>query len=141
MAYTDWLGSHEQYHHAHTDRLPRLSAGVVAVSNAPASACLGPFEYRITTSRKDWGEHSPEPDVLYGYTSHRLGLILICPDSSPAMRRTILLHELMHAAAFAAGQLDNRKRREEDWVSMVAPMLLDALRRSPDLTGFLCGRS
>lgn len=103
----------------------------------PASAKLGPFEYRITIKRKDWERHSPEPDALYGYTCHRRGLILICPDTSPTMRRTVLLHELMHAAAFASGAVDDRERKEEDWVLSVAPMLLDALRRSPDLTTFL----
>lgn len=103
----------------------------------PAGAVLGPFAYRITASRKQWNKHSPEPDVLYGYTCHKRGLILICPDTAPAMRRTVLLHELMHAAAFAAGQLDNEKRREEDWVAMIAPMLLDSLRRSPNLAAYL----
>lgn len=100
-------------------------------------ATLGPFDYRITASEKKWRRHSPEPDVLYGYTDHRRGLILVCPETSEAMRRTVLLHELMHAATFAAGQLDNRKRSEEDWVAMVAPMLLDALRRSPELSAYL----
>lgn len=103
----------------------------------PRSAVLGPFEYRITASRKEWKKRSPEPNGLYGYTDHHLGLILIYPETAPAMRRTVLLHELMHAAAFAAGQLDSRKRNEEDWVAMVAPMLLDALRRSPELSAYL----
>lgn len=74
---------------------------------------------------------------MYGYTDHKAGLILTYPETSEAMRRTVLLHELMHAAAFAAGQLDNRKRSEEDWVASVAPMLLDALQRSPELTAYL----
>lgn len=103
----------------------------------PTKAILGPFEYRITSKRKDWKRYSPEPDDLYGYCCHRRSLILICPDTSPTMRRTVLLHELMHAAAFAAGQVDDRKRREEDWVLMAAPMLLDALRRSPGLAAWL----
>lgn len=107
------------------------------MSAMPAVANLGPFTYRLTAKRKEWERHCPDPDVLYGYTNHRLELILVCPETSPAMRRTVLLHELMHAAAFAAGQLDNRKRREEDWVAMVAPMLLDALRRSPALARYL----
>lgn len=103
----------------------------------PPSACLGPFDYRLTDDEQEWRDHCPEPDALYGYTDHRRGLILVCPDASLAMRRTVLLHELMHAAALAAGQLDDRKRCEEDWVAMVAPMLLDALRRSPALVRYL----
>lgn len=103
----------------------------------PPGASLGPFDYRISDDDTEWRDICPEPDVLYGYTDHRRGLILVCPYTSLAMRRTVLLHELMHAAAFAAGQLDNRERNEEDWVAMVAPMLLDALRRSPSLTRYL----
>lgn len=98
---------------------------------------LGPFQYRASWSKKDWKQYCPEPNALFGYTHHRRGLILVQPDTSETMRRTVLLHELMHAAAFAAGHIDNRKRTEEAWVVMVAPLLLDALRRSPDLAAYL----
>lgn len=98
---------------------------------------LGPFQYRASWSKKEWLRYCPDPDVLYGYTHHRRELILVQPDTSATMRKTVLLHEVMHAAAFTAGHIDSRKRSEEAWVVMVAPLLLDALRRSPDLTAYL----
>lgn len=103
----------------------------------PSSARLGPFSYRITSKPKEWARSGVDPERHYGYTDHQRGVIIVHAAASPAMQRTVLLHELMHAAAFAGGQLDNRKRREEDWVAMVAPMLLDALQRSPELSNFL----
>ena len=58
---------------------------------------------------------------------------------NPTLARVTLLHELLHACAFASGVLDTRKRPEEAWVSMVAPMLLDSLARSDGLMEFLSG--
>lgn len=109
-----------------------MSAEVDAVT-------LGPFRYRVSTDPAEWDASKENPDGGYGHTDHRRGVILIHEDASDDMRRVVLLHELMHAAAFAAGQVDNRKRKEEDWVAMVAPMLLDALQRSPELVAYLCG--
>lgn len=103
----------------------------------PQQATLGPFLYRITLDPDEWELSNPDPGANYGYTDHERGVIILHARTTDSMRRVVLLHELMHAAAFAAGQVDNRKRREEDWVVMVAPMLLDALRRSPELTAYL----
>lgn len=106
------------------------------MTNLPSSVRVGPLTYRITDSADEWADRDLSSE--YGYADHRRGLIYVDTDgASTSMAPVILLHEVMHAAAFAAGQLDNRKRREEDWVVMVAPMLLDALLRSPDFTAFL----
>lgn len=107
------------------------------MSALPETATLGPFTYRITLDPDEWEISNQNPGQNYGYTDHERGVIILHGRTTDSMRRVVLLHELMHAAAFAAGQVDNRKRREEDWVVMVAPMLLDALRRSPELTAYL----
>lgn len=103
----------------------------------PTRAVLGPFVYRITTDPDEWAASDKDPAQHYGYTDHERGVIIVHERTTDSMRRVVLLHELMHAAAFAGGQLDNSKRREEQWVVGVAPMLLDALRRSPELTAYL----
>src|SRR4051794_18993018 len=41
--------------------------------------------------------------AAYGYTSHTQQRIYLQPALHPAMRRTVLLHEVLHAAAFASG--------------------------------------
>lgn len=103
----------------------------------PTVAHLGPFCYRITSDNEEWSLSDVDPAQNYGYTDHERGVIILHASTTDAMRRVVLLHELMHAAAFCAGQIDKRKRKEEDWVVMTAPMLLDALQRSPDVTRYL----
>lgn len=107
----------------------------------PKVVRCGPFTYRVSDKPIPWDEHGPDDkSAHWGYTNHERGWILIHPNTTCSMRRVVLLHELMHAAAFAAGQTDTRKRREEAWVSMAAPMLLDALQRSPGLATYLAIR-
>lgn len=106
----------------------------------PTSARLGPFEYRITDKRADWKRLNADHKNHWGLTDHGSSTILLNPDMSPAMTRTILLHELLHAAAFCGGTTIG-KRSEEDWVSLAAPRLLDCMDRSPDVARFLFGTS
>jgi Zn-dependent peptidase ImmA (M78 family) len=106
--------------------------------NMPAKITVGPLAYDLTTYGDAWVEHpKAEPAEMYGYTDHERGQILIHPNTTPQMRKVTTLHEVMHSVAFAAGQLDNRKRSEEDWVVMVAPLLLDTLKRNPALAAYL----
>lgn len=110
------------------------------MAKLPKSATLGPFTYRITDSKADWKRLGKTmTDKVWGYTEHGTATIYIQPDIEPVLRRVILLHEILHAAAFAGGVLDERKRREEAWVSMTAPSLMDALNRSPGLVEYLFG--
>lgn len=103
----------------------------------PKVARIGPLRYRISTKASEWVASEQNPEALYGYTDHERGTIVLHKHTAPAMRRVVLLHELLHATAFTAGQIHNKKRTEEEWVVMVAPMLLDALRRSPEVVAFL----
>lgn len=103
----------------------------------PKRATIGAFEYRISFDAEDFIRSDENPEQLFGFTDHQRGLIIIHPNSSHSMQRTTLLHELLHASAFVAGQIHSRKRTEEDWVVMVAPALLDALQRSPEVVDFL----
>lgn len=105
----------------------------------PPEVKLGPFTYRVTSKARDWKKLDRDMDSHWGYTDHGSATILMRPDLNPALERVTLLHEVLHAAAFAGGVLDTRKRPEEAWVVMVAPMLLDAMDRSPGLAEFLFG--
>jgi hypothetical protein len=109
-------------------------------TSLPNRAHLGPFVYAITDRKRDWKRLAPgDMDTHWGLTLHAEATILLNPQSSPALQRVTLLHELLHAAAFAGGQLDTRKRTEEQWVAMTAPQLLDCLRRSPEVAAYLLG--
>jgi hypothetical protein len=115
------------------------------MSTMPRQIHMGPLTYRVSTSLDDWKRLSPEDfdkdgDLRsWGYTHHTSGTILINPESHDVLQRLTLLHEIMHAAAFSAGQLYDRKRPEEDWVVMVSAPLLDAMKRTKGLTEYLRG--
>jgi hypothetical protein len=103
----------------------------------PTVVHLGPFTYRITEDPADWASLETAERDEYGHTSHTAATIYVQPDVQPALKRVIVLHEILHAAAFAGGQLDDRKRDEETWVLMATAPLLDALVRSPGLVEWL----
>lgn len=110
----------------------------------PRKIHVGPLIYRVSLSLADWKKLNAEDmdgdDVdAWGYTHHSTSTILINPDCNQALRRVVLLHEILHACAFAAGALDTRKRPEEEWVVMATAPLLDALRRTPGLAAYLAG--
>lgn len=113
-------------------------ATVAAVmGQLPRRAQLGPFRYRITMDPDEWTASGVDMDHHYGYTDHRRGVIIIHHETTDDMRRVVLLHELMHAAAFAAGCRFQTKQTEEKWVGMTAPMLLDGLLKSFELRQYL----
>lgn len=104
----------------------------------PSSVVIGPYTYRLTATRADWdGLQAKHREDLWGYTDQAEGAIYIQPDMAPSLERTIVLHEILHACAFAAGTLFDGKRHEEEWVLRTAPGLLDALRRTTGLTEYL----
>lgn len=104
----------------------------------PEVVRCGPFDYLVTDKPEDWEHYGPGgKHTMWGYTNNERGLILIHPNTTCAMRRAVLMHEMMHAALFASGHVYNKRRKEESWVLLVAPMLLDALQRSPGLARWL----
>ncbi|MDR6861957.1 hypothetical protein [Phycicoccus sp. 3266] len=75
------------------------------------------------------------PDEDHG--DHEEAVILLHPRMAKRMRPLALVHELLHAVAFSAGQLHDRKRTEEQWVLMVTPLLLHTLRSNPKVLAFV----
>lgn len=65
--------------------------------------------------------------------------ITIDGDLNEQHQRKVLLHEVMHAAVFAARDNHSVKFTEEEWVGQSAPMLLLVLRRNPELVAYLTG--
>jgi hypothetical protein len=101
---------------------------------------VGPYTYAVTDERLDWqAVEELRGPAAYGYTSHTQQRIYLQPALHPAMRRTVLLHEVLHAAAFASGLAFDGDHSEEEWVLRVTPLLLDALARSHGLAAYLTG--
>ena len=63
--------------------------------------------------------------------------VLIRNAQGPDQERDTLLHEVLHAALKVAGVRVGSSKSEEAMVRGLAPVLLDVLRSSPELVGFL----
>lgn len=62
------------------------------------------------------------------------------PTSPPAAVAETLLHEILHCVTESAGiNAELGEAEEEKLVRRVAPLLLDVLRRNPDLVAYLTG--
>jgi hypothetical protein len=110
----------------------------MAAPAMPTAVHLGPYTYRLTDTAEDWATlDRAERDDCYGYTLHTSAVIYIQPDIEPVMKRVIVVHEILHAAAFASGNLGDGRRAEEAWVAMAAGPLVDALRRTVGLMEWL----
>lgn len=107
----------------------------------PRKAVFGPFTYRIFDKPGDWARFAPDQaDKHWGLTLHDPAVILLRNDMSPAMTRAILLHELLHAVTICGAALcSTAKRTDEEWATLAAPGLLDAITRSPGMAEFLFG--
>lgn len=108
------------------------------MTEIPQEVVLGPFRYRVSIGNdEDWQKVEQLEHRQYGYSDHMHGLILINRNTTKATRQTALMHEIMHAAVFASGSWEDEEHGEERWIQQVAPLLLDALQRSPGLVEYL----
>ena len=99
----------------------------------PKKVLVGPlvFDVAAVAGAKDWG-----------LTDLQAGTITLRAGMTPEMQRWILAHEVMHAALFASGVMDDANDltlTEEAWVARTSPLFADALQRSPGLAEFLAG--
>lgn len=108
----------------------------------PAAIIVGPFTYALLFDRAKIDAASvAKGDELEGSTQpHRLE-ILVAPDLPAERAQEVTLHETLHAIIDASGLLPTLERwapdAEEVVVGALSPLLLDTLRRNPDLLGWL----
>jgi len=106
------------------------------VTAMPERVQIGPYTYPVVCDERGHIKYEHGKRVLiWGamqYIEHR---ILIDPNMSPQKSAVTLLHEVMHGCDDLAGNadLDN----EERIICALAPILLDTLRRNPDLLEYL----
>lgn len=94
----------------------------------PTRVVVGPFTWKV-----DWTQ--PADDVM-GETLLASLTIRVDPTMHEDVARETLMHEVLHACYKTAG-IDSTVALEEQIVSGVSPLLLDALRRSPNLAEYL----
>ncbi len=104
-------------------------------------ADIGPYTYSIRF-RKEPGKALGKnkgglPKDLYGLTINGEQLIYISNRHSKKVQQDTLVHELLHAAWFASGLGSLHHPSEEETVSILAPMVLQALQSNQELRDFL----
>lgn len=103
----------------------------------PGSIQVGPYRYTLTCSQAaiDRGSVSLQSRCA-GYTQHHTLTMALEPELAPDYAAETVLHEVLHAVNHVMG-LGEGKYSDEEFCKRVAPMLLDTLRRNPQLVAYL----
>lgn len=105
----------------------------------PEHIVVGPFAYTVVVDKaaivqKAWDQRQR----LLGECDPQLLEITINPDSAALVQRETFVHEILHAVFDQVGVTDDLGAEEtEKAVNRSAPLLLDVLRRNPDLVTYL----
>lgn len=104
----------------------------------PAHVQVGPHRYTVVAD----AAKADELNTNHGQTDNRLARIVIHPGQARTQLRDTLLHETLHAILDGAGMANDGVSvslpgDEELVVSRLSPLLLDTLRRNPDLVAVL----
>lgn len=107
----------------------------------PSSIQVGPFRYRIESDPDEFQKRQRKvggADAT-GFCCNDESLIYIdTEDVSEQAQRDIVLHEMLHACLYVSGlHGEGRKLDQEEFISRSASILLDALRRNPELVAYL----
>lgn len=105
----------------------------------PRSVIVGPYRYTITVDHEamDRLQRSGESGGgNVGSSNHHQLQITIDGDMAPAMIADTLLHEIMHCCYQVSG-VGAGKMTQEEAIDHVTPVLLDTLRRNPDVAQYL----
>lgn len=117
-----------------------MPAAADRTSPLPPSVAVGPYRYDITDDLVELSRASvKERNPLDGYCSPRRQQILVdTHDSHPGSSRYTLLHEVVHAMTDLTGHSKEWSDDDEEaFVTRFTPVLLDVLRRNPDLVAYL----
>ncbi len=105
----------------------------------PDHVIVGPLNYALEVDENAINAASHEEKAgLLGCANHVRLQIIIRPGMAPDVEAEIVLHEVLHAINDVTGlkmRLDADD--EEDAVNSTAPLLLDVLRRNPELVAYL----
>lgn len=105
---------------------------------------VGPYRYRITATteainalRATATDHRDD-STRVGYSDHVKLVITLDPQLPLDLLAETMLHEMMHCCYTAAGR-SGETLAEEAVIDTLSPVLLDTLRRNPDVASFLLG--
>lgn len=105
----------------------------------PTFIDIGPFRYTITIDEltRQRAQETDRSKVL-GQTDHdKLEMILDASQPASLLRET-LLHETLHLVTEMSGlRYDSGSDKDERLVRRMSPLLLEVLRRNPDIVAYL----
>ena len=110
------------------------------MARIPERLQIGPYRYSVEVSTEAIDAESVRsgaglPGSMSGRHLPSQGKILLSEEPSPDYTADTLLHEVLHALMHACGL--NLGDQEEDACLALSPILLDTLRRQPDLLAYL----
>lgn len=107
----------------------------------PKDIQIGPYHFTTVLDKAEWDKAVKDHGDadLFGLMVDANQQILADPDQADDMLADTILHEVLHAIFMTAGSRERKKFSEEQMICLISPMLLDTLRRNPDLVTFLLG--
>ena len=96
---------------------------------------VGPMCYSLAVNQAAINAINPE---LQGRTTHRNQSIVLAEGIGPDQEADTVLHELLHACLSVSGAANKvSDGLQEELVAAITPLLLDVLRRNPQLVAYL----
>ena len=103
----------------------------------PARLVIGPYRYRVTVDPRELLSRGHEDGTARGEADGDRKIIRVDP-TFPEENPITLLHETLHAIGDVAGWRDpEEKVDQETAIRRFAPLLVDTLRRNPQLVYYL----
>lgn len=100
---------------------------------------VGPYRYTVTTDEltRQRAQEASQSSLL-GQTDHDRLIMILKSDQPNGLMRDTLLHETLHLVTGITGvAFESGLDKEELLVRRLSPILLEVLRRNPDLVTYL----
>ena len=110
------------------------------MTELPSTVRVGAYTFSIELdeNRVNSQRVKENDSHLVGHIDLHAQKISICPKQGPDALADTVLHEMLHACFMVSGA-PGSSEKEEKIVSILTPILLDTLRRNPDLVDYLVG--
>ena len=108
------------------------------MSQLPTHIQVGPMRYSLVVNQAAINEIAPG---IFGRTRNKEQSIVLAEGQGPDQEADTVLHETLHACFMTAGITDSKAGTlEEEIINALSPLLLDTLRRNPDLVAYLLAK-
>jgi len=103
------------------------------MTRLPDHVLIGPYRYSIHLTQ----QVKPKAEGRIGRIMFRKLRIEISNRVSVGRQQETLLHEILHGLWETVGLPDGEKTSDESVIKSLSPILLDTLRRNPDVLAYL----